>query len=306
MSQHNHDDVSLPGVTLMVIILASLATFALWFMPLAGMITYPLRLFTTFIHETAHVIGALTTGGSVQFMEVHWEGSGLTRVQGGWTFVTASAGYMGTALFGALLLLSARKTTTSRLAMAVTGATILLVTALYAGRGGTLPVFFGGVGALVFFGLTLIEKLPGFVKAAFGAMGLVLLVGATGYLAQTAGLLTWMLGLGSGLALLAAARFTGGDVSKILVAFLGVQVGLNALSDVLVLIGLSAYPQAHTDARLMADLYGLPAVIWAMGWAAVSVGLLVGVVAYLKWDYTRARQGKRAAVDVYDGDVYVG
>jgi hypothetical protein len=34
----------------------------LWYLPIFGLVVYPLQLFATFIHEASHVIATLLTG----------------------------------------------------------------------------------------------------------------------------------------------------------------------------------------------------------------------------------------------------
>ena len=65
--------------TLMV---AAAITFVLWLIPFADVLTYPFRLFVTFIHEGGHAIAALLTGNSVASLSVASDGSGLTYSTG--------------------------------------------------------------------------------------------------------------------------------------------------------------------------------------------------------------------------------
>ncbi|MEL6178034.1 MAG: hypothetical protein AAFS10_03730 [Myxococcota bacterium] len=37
-----------------------------------------------------------------------------------------------------------------------------------------------------------------------------------------------------------------------------------------------------------------------------TIGLVTGVLAYLKWDYDRVRRNKRSDLSVYGGDLYIG
>jgi hypothetical protein len=76
----------------------------LWWSPLL----LPFRLFVTMVHELSHALAAIATGGEVQGIAIRLDGSGVTLVRGGSLFLVASAGYVGSALFGAGLLLLAR------------------------------------------------------------------------------------------------------------------------------------------------------------------------------------------------------
>src|SRR5436309_12289369 len=90
-----------PQLTLLMI--AALATVALWFIPYAEYLVYPIRLFVTFIHESGHAIVAVLTGGAVQSLTISADGSGVVYSSGasllGQLF-TSSAGYLGTTFFG--------------------------------------------------------------------------------------------------------------------------------------------------------------------------------------------------------------
>ncbi len=68
-----------------------------------SVVTYPVRLFVTYVHEAGHSLAALLTGGQVQGFEVNPDGSGVAVVNGGNIALIAPAGYLGAALFGSLL-----------------------------------------------------------------------------------------------------------------------------------------------------------------------------------------------------------
>lgn len=57
------------------------------------------------LHEMSHGFAACITGGSIVSIEVQWT-NGLALTQGGWYPVISISGYLGTALFGALLFLA--------------------------------------------------------------------------------------------------------------------------------------------------------------------------------------------------------
>jgi hypothetical protein len=80
----------------------------IYFVPSLKVITKPLNIFVTFIHEGSHAIVALLTGGKVLSLAVKSDGSGVvySMSSGFWGRVlTSSAGYLGASLFGVLLLL---------------------------------------------------------------------------------------------------------------------------------------------------------------------------------------------------------
>ena len=57
------NDARPQAVTLLV---AALISIALWFIPFAEILSYPFRIFVTFIHEGGHALAALITGNSVR------------------------------------------------------------------------------------------------------------------------------------------------------------------------------------------------------------------------------------------------
>src|SRR5579883_3155868 len=84
--------------------LATLATLVLWWAPYSNVILYPIRLFVTFVHESGHALMAIATGGSVESLTVRSNGSGVTMTLGGIPWLVLSGGYLGSTVFGALLL----------------------------------------------------------------------------------------------------------------------------------------------------------------------------------------------------------
>ncbi|PON17400.1 hypothetical protein C2W62_13405 [Candidatus Entotheonella serta] len=76
----------------------------------------PLKIFVVFIHETGHALATLLTGGRVLSMVVTPWQSGYVEPLGGNALVIASAGYVGSALFGGIMLsLSGRRQWTQRI-----------------------------------------------------------------------------------------------------------------------------------------------------------------------------------------------
>jgi len=110
-----------------MLVLASSATLALWFVPYAEIVAYPLRLFVTLVHEAAHAVAALVTGGSVIYIRIQPDGGGVTATRGGAAPIISSAGYVGAVLYGSALLSWCRQ---PRRARVVLGATALGVAAM--------------------------------------------------------------------------------------------------------------------------------------------------------------------------------
>jgi hypothetical protein len=64
----------------------------------------PIKIFVVFLHETGHALATVLTGGRVVSMVVTPWQSGYVQSIGGIPVVIASAGYVGSALFGGVLL----------------------------------------------------------------------------------------------------------------------------------------------------------------------------------------------------------
>src|SRR5918998_3772208 len=137
------------------LIIATALTLALWFIPFASVLTYPFRLFVTFIHEGGHALAAVLTGNSVQSLSVSFDTSGLTETlvaPGGFfsRFFISSAGYLGAIAFGALLLWLIRHRFKARVLLA--GSALLIA---------ALTVVFGFVAPLTNFSLQPFTVLAG-------------------------------------------------------------------------------------------------------------------------------------------------
>jgi peptidase M50B-like protein len=80
--------------------------------PWGPTLLYPFKLFTTWVHETSHALMTVLVGGRVTAVTIEPDTSGLThglvpasRVARG---LVASAGYLGAALVGCLLMAATR------------------------------------------------------------------------------------------------------------------------------------------------------------------------------------------------------
>src|SRR5437870_9354768 len=127
----------------MTLLFAAAISIVLWFVPFAEILSYPFRIFVTFIHEGGHAIAALLTGNSVQSLSVALNASGETYTTEGGTFsrmLVSSAGYLGAMTFGALLLVLIRRAVAARVVLLGAAAVILILTGIF---GFLNPVFAG-------------------------------------------------------------------------------------------------------------------------------------------------------------------
>lgn len=104
----------------------------------------PFRFFVVMVHEVCHAGAALLTGGGVIEVRTHWNESGHTLTQGGIFPLISAAGYVGSALLGALLIYTGIYPRVQRLVLGLIGAACLGMTMAYTPVGGV--DFFLGIG----------------------------------------------------------------------------------------------------------------------------------------------------------------
>lgn len=68
--------------------------------------------------------------------------------------------------------------------------------------------------------------------------------------------------------------------------FLGLQQCLASVQSVLSLVKISASMEAHSDATIMQDATGIPAIVWALTWSIISL-LLVAWALRRSWQSSK-------------------
>jgi hypothetical protein len=117
--------------TLTLIGLAGLTTLFLVLLPWLSGLAYPFRLLLTIVHELGHGVAALLTGGEFIRFVIFPNGAGLATTAGGWRWVVVPAGYVGGALFGAVLIGLGRSHRWSRVTLGLIGAVMVLLSLRY-------------------------------------------------------------------------------------------------------------------------------------------------------------------------------
>jgi hypothetical protein len=226
-----------------LLLIATLATVVLWFIPYAEYLVYPIRLFVTFIHEGGHALIAVLTGGAVQSLTISADGSGVVySAPSGFIgqILTSSAGYVGAALFGVTMLALMRKNVSPHKILFGCGIFVGVMTLVF------------GIIAPIFNFLSL--NVP-FSSVAFTVFAGLVLTGA----------------------LLAMARYASLRVADFTVAFLAVQCLMNALSDLKTIFFINAPligSDIQNDAGNMAAATGIPAFLWVIVWIGISLGVI--------------------------------
>ena len=216
-----------------------------WYLPIVGYVVYPIQLFATFVHESSHALAALITGNSVMSLTVSPDTSGMVWSQssGFSSLFISSAGYVGTTLFGTLLLVWMRFGLKSRLALYLCSGLIAVMTVVF----GFLAPFWNFL-----------------ANVTFGSVVFTVFSGAV----LTAGLF-------------AIAKFATDKWVNFSLAFLAVQCLLNAFFSLKTLFVISATSDASSDAANMAAATGVPALAWVILWIAISLVMMaVGIRLY--------------------------
>jgi hypothetical protein len=154
-----------------LLLLVGIAAAALWLWDMPWLA--PLRLLVVLVHETGHALATLAFGGRVERVVIGTDESGqcLSALPPGWLAQVAvySAGYVGSAVSGALQLILAFRFRLHRAVLLAMGIWVTGMGLIYAGNGFTLA-FCLGAGAVL---LALSWLLP---PAAVRAVVMVLAV----------------------------------------------------------------------------------------------------------------------------------
>lgn len=154
--------------------LTFLAGFALFFTALWLLwdtpAIYPVKIFVVMLHEISHGIASLATGGTIDKIILDPYQGGACHCGGGNAFLTLSAGYLGSLLWGVVLLgLAGSRRVSNHVLLTVVGGLVVLLTALYVRNGFGLTFGLGFGTALVIAG----RKLgPAASKVILTALGL--------------------------------------------------------------------------------------------------------------------------------------
>jgi peptidase M50B-like protein len=109
-------------------LLILLAVFFLW----NTLVTYPLKILVVFFHESSHGIATILTGGKILAFELVPQAGGHVVSAGGNRFVTLTAGYLGSLLWGVAIFYIAVSSLKDRLLMGGLGVLLLAITLLFA------------------------------------------------------------------------------------------------------------------------------------------------------------------------------
>ncbi|WP_419949966.1 M50 family metallopeptidase [Candidatus Palauibacter sp.] len=203
---------------------------ALWFLWNTPFV-YPVKLFVVLLHEISHGLATLATGGEILAIDVTPREGGSCRCPGGNAFVGLSAGYLGSLLWGGLMIWGAER-----------------FPAFSAWLAGAIAVTVGTVTVV-------------FVREPFAAA----------------------FGLAFAAALLVVAWRGGWKVSRWVLTILGLISCLYAVLDIK--SDILDRPELKSDARMLAELTGVPTLVWGGIWIAVA---LLFCFLLFRWAWRRA------------------
>ena len=118
---------------------------------------YPLKLFVVFMHEVSHGLAAIATGGEIVKIEVNQYQGGMALTKGGSRFWTLTAGYLGSLLWGGIILLFAARTHLDKGISVLIGIGMIVISI---GFGSDIFTYIFGIGfgvVLILFGIFLPE-----------------------------------------------------------------------------------------------------------------------------------------------------
>lgn len=115
----------------------AIASILLWQTVAGSLFLYPFTILATWFHEMGHGIAAMLTGAQFDRLLIYADGSGVAqsrlpadagRLTGA---IIAASGPLGPAIAGSLLIIASRTAATTRTALAVLGAALIVSTAIW-------------------------------------------------------------------------------------------------------------------------------------------------------------------------------
>ena len=185
-------------------------------------VVWPLKILVVFFHELSHGLAAIATGGGIERIEVVAAQGGLCVTRGGSAFLTLSAGYLGSLLWGAAALLAAARSRRDRGLTVALGSVIVAATVLW-----VRPLF------------------------SFG----------------------FAFHLAAGIALAAIGAWLPERVCDAVLKVFGVASCLYVVPDIW--SDTIARSGLRSDARMLAELTGVPTVVWGAFWIVAAL-LIIG------------------------------
>ncbi len=260
---------------LILAFVAFIVVFLLWQFAGSSVVLYPFRLFVTFVHELGHGLTAVVTGGSFEQFTVYENGAGVTTTRGGSPFLVPQMGYLGAALFGAILLFAANRVQRVNWVAAALGIFFAGCSIWFTGTG-KLALAVGIVGAG---GLWLLaDRLKNWTRILRALSVLAMILTLVLVRSEVA----LMVGILSGALLVALGAFASRPVIVFVLNVLAFITGFNAVSDIWSLMGNQTASLGRTpnDALAMANYTHIPTAFWIILWTGLAI-VMMGISTYL-------------------------
>jgi hypothetical protein len=92
---------------------------------------YPLKILVVFFHESSHALMTMLTGGQVKEMVIVQTQGGHVISAGGNRFLSLSAGYLGSLMWGMLIYMTTAASHKDRVTMALLGAGVCVISVVF-------------------------------------------------------------------------------------------------------------------------------------------------------------------------------
>ncbi len=118
------------------LVVAIVATLVLYWVPYLNLLSWPLLMLSTLVHELGHGVTAILLGGRFERMTMWPDGSGVASYRGAFGSLAqasiAAGGLIGPPLAALLLFLAGRRSRSAHIGLGVFAAFLLLLTVLWA------------------------------------------------------------------------------------------------------------------------------------------------------------------------------
>lgn len=99
----------------------------LWNFPILKYILWPFKIFTVALHEFGHAFMGLLTGAKINAITLDPNEGGVTKMAGGNPYITLPAGYLGSNIFGALMIFAGFDTFSSKVVSGIVGVSLFII-----------------------------------------------------------------------------------------------------------------------------------------------------------------------------------
>ena len=263
---------------------AFILVFFVWQFTDLNPILYPLRLLVTFVHETGHGLTAALTGGHFLRFVVYPNGSGVATTAGGSSFLVPQMGYLGAALFGAVLLYAANRVERVKIVAGALGVFFTGCALLYTEAG---PIAM--IGPVVALGLWLVadfqaQQTPKGDSGGMRALRILAVLIILGTLVILSSNVALVIGLIAGATFFVLAAFASPPLTRFALDALAFVTGFNVFSDLQFLVGNQSVGVYGTpnDALAMAVYTHTPVTLWIVLWIVIAI-VMMGAAIYFSF-----------------------